>query len=459
MMKKSSDLVDYLILCAVFISPFKELFVLSIGIIDFKLPQLMWFLIFAISLLEKLGKRHKATSLVNHKETNNNLIFSLYFCMLLISSIFSIDISQSVKELIQYIYMFAAMYLIYIKAKEEVFMDLVIKAIILSNVIMVSIALLSVILQKSIIPTITIFSNGYVYINNELFWSQSLVETGSSINRLDILGMGPIGISFYIILQSLLINYKIRVSKGNIRILYVLLLCTNAAVIIMGYSRLGIMLFFGLNVLTLFGKDILKNVGIVLITVFVAYIFLSNTPELFLRIMETFNTQEQSSRYHFVFWLIALKTGYDNFLTGIGLGNMVFVPADNFAYLFDKFSLYRTSYVPTHNFVLQIWSEQGIIGLLLNLLILVVPVVYYISARHIKKTLPPKSKFYFMVLGYVGVMIYNLTNNSFYIEGLWEYIGLMYAMKYQLIRDRKLFISNPLYGGGYGRKKEDNIPG
>jgi hypothetical protein len=69
---------------------------------------------------------------------------------------------------------------------------------------------------------------------------------------------------------------------------------------------------------------------------------------------------------------------------------------------------------------------------------LAMPIVYYINARHIRKTIPAKSKYYFMVLGFAGVIIYNLTNNSFYIEGFWEYAGLMYAMKYHLVREGKL---------------------
>lgn len=437
-MKKQLSVIDITLLIAIFISPFKDIFILKVGIIDFKLPQIIWSVVFLLMLIERLEKKYTCLP-INFEEINNNLIFSIYLGMLAISWLFSVDMNQSTKEIIQYIYLFATMYAVYFKSKNRDFMELVIKTFILSNIVMISVALISIIVGKSIIPSVTAFSDGQIYLNFELFNTQKLMETGDTINRINILGLGPIGISFYIILQSLMINYKIRVTEGITKKLLILLLLANSIVIVMGYSRIGILIFFLLNVFTLFSKDHVKNIGIFFLTIAGAVLFLMLVPEVFLRILETFNTQEQSSRYHFVFWIIALKTGYNNILTGIGLGNMLYSVGNN-KELFDSFGLYESTIVPTHNFVLQIWAEQGIFGILINLVLLFIPVVYYINARFIRKTIESKSVYFFILLAFIGMVTYNLTNNSYYVEVFWEYIGLMYAMKYHLTKDGNLLL-------------------
>ncbi len=437
-MKKQVSVIDITMLIAIFISPFKDIFILKVGLVDFKLPQVIWSVVFLLMIIKRLEKKYTCSS-INFEEINNNLIFSIYLGMLAISWLFSVDMNQSTKEIIQYIYFFAAMYAVYFKSKNKDFMELVIKTFIFSNIVMISVAIISIIVGKSIVPTITALSNGQIFLDFELFSSQQLMETGDTINRITIMGLGPIGISFYIILQSLLINYKIRVTEGKTKKLFILLLLANSIIIVMGYSRIGILIFFLLNVFTLFSKDHVKNIGIFFLTIAGAVLFLLLVPEVFLRILETFNTEEQSSRYHFVFWIIALKTGYNNILSGIGLGNMLYSAGNN-KELFDSFGLYETTIVPTHNFVLQIWSEQGIFGILINMVLLFVPVIYYVNARFLRKTIEAKSVYFFIVLAFIGMVTYNLTNNSYYIEIFWEYIGLMYAMKYHLTKDGNLLL-------------------
>lgn len=436
-MEKTLSRLDKLILFAVFITPLKDIIIVHIGIIDFRITHLVWFAVFGILLIKRTDIRYR-DSCTCTDDKNNKLIFVLYIGMLLITVLYSIDMERSIKELVQYLYLFAAMYIIYVKSKDMDFLRKIIKVSIISNAVIDLIVFLCLMAGKALIPQIHITQTGAVYLNDTFLSTQSLIETGSSIDRINILGMGPIGLTFYVLLQSLLINYSIRKAKGGAKIFLAALFISDACIAVIGYSRIGILLFFILNIATMFTKNKMRNIGIGLLTALGACIFILLDPNVLYRVLETFNTEELSSKYHFVFWLIALKTGYNNILTGIGPGNMESHPGNN-DYLFQQFGIFRTDTVPTHNFVLQIWSEQGVIGLLLNLTMLALPVIYYVNARFVRRSVPAGSIYKYIILGFTGICIYSLTNNSYYIETFWEFIGITYAVKYHLTREGNLF--------------------
>jgi len=153
-------------------------------------------------------------------------------------------------------------------------------------------------------------------------------------------------------------------------------------------------------------------------------------PTVLLRVLETFNTEERSSKYHFAIWLIALKTGLSNLWTGIGIGNMAF-NYDLFAGEFYRFGIEKTNAVNVHSYVLQIWSEQGLPGLIANFLLLIYPIFYYLKFRFLKNA--EKTIYDFIFLAYIATLTYNLTNNNFYIETFWILAGLIYFAKDNLI--------------------------
>ncbi|MBC8062648.1 MAG: O-antigen ligase family protein [Clostridiaceae bacterium] len=432
---------DNIILFSIFMSPFSTILIYKTNIADFKLIEVLWLAIFVTLMIKKAANK-ELLIVKNSAYTNkiSNSIFMLYISVAIFSCLFSININRSIKELFQYIYLFILMYTIYYKSKDINFFNKIVKTMILANFFLVTICILSYISGKVIVPSFILSSNGAIYVNNNLFSTNILVESGNEILRLNgVLGLGATAIANQILIQSLFVNYFIRTITGKKKIFFYLLLIANLITMVITYSRVGILIFIAVHLLSVMSKNQIKNfVIIVAITLLCALILnlFTNVQE---RLLETFNTEEQSSKYHFAIWIIAFKTGFNNILTGIGLGNMAF-SYDSYGYEFYRFGIAKTNAVNVHNFILQIWSEQGMIGLLSNVLLLFSPIFYYFKIKYVDKIITSgKSIYYFIILAYTATLMYNLTNNNFYIETFWITLGLVYSIRSQV---RDIHISN-----------------
>ncbi len=322
------------------------------------------------------------------------------------------------------------MYVIILKSQNKLFIDGVVKTIIISNIFFIGVCLISFLLGKAIIPTITLLLNGKVYVNFDLFKVQDLTSGVGSLNRIGgIFGLGPIGIANIVLIQSFFINYKIRNSfTFRERILYLLLFSGNVIIIVLTYSRAGLIIFIILHGITLFGKNIKNNILYIILGLCILAIFLISFPNVTERLLETFNLEEASTKYHLVFWIAAIKLGFNRILTGIGLGMSKYSLA-NFAEYFRSFGIYKVNSVDMHNILLQVWAEQGIFGLLISVVMLFSPIISYVKFSITKKT-KEKTIYYFIIMAYVATFLYNLTNNNFYIESFWIMLALVYAGKH-----------------------------
>lgn len=421
---------DNLILLAIFMSPFSYLFTYKSNIADIRLVEVLWLIIFVIALIKKACNKEQMLS-NNRLKINreSHAIFTLYIAAICISCLFSINITRSAKELFQYIYLFIIMYIVYDKSKDFEFFKKIVKMFICANILLVTICILSYIRKDVIIPSFFLLPNGTIYVNNNLFSTNTLMDSGTEILRLNgVLGLGATAIANQVIIESLFINYMIRMTSGKKRTLLCLLLVANLITIVFTYSRAGLILFFVVHLLSVMSQDHVKNIAIILVAILICGIFLSLFSNVQERLMETFNTEEQSSKYHFAIWLIALKTGYNNIMTGIGLGNMAFSYGDYENY-FLKFGLYPADSVNVHNFLLQIWSEQGITGIFAGFCLFISPIICYIKCKIFKLTSLEKKLYDFIFLAFIGTLTFNLTNNNFYIEIFWILLGMVYSSK------------------------------
>ncbi|QNU66624.1 O-antigen ligase family protein [Ruminiclostridium herbifermentans] len=451
---KSNISFNNIILIVIFLSPFSNILVYKTNIADFRLIQVLWLMVFCVFMIKKAENKELLISSPNRLSLNkgSKLTFILYIFAISISGLLSVNTNRSIKELIQYIYLFILMYSIYCKAKDHDFMNKIINSIICSNVFLVTICVVSYITGKVIIPSFTILSNGMIYVNNNLFSTNTLMESGKEIVRLNgILGLNATLIANLILIQSLLVNYMIRQVTGNKRVLLCLLLVANLFTMIVTYSRAGLLIFITLHLISAMSKNHIRNVAILAAAVFVGYMFLSMFPEVKERILETFNTEERSSKYHFAIWLIAIKTGFNNIITGIGLGNMAF-SYDDFWYEFSRFGIEKINSVNVHNFILQIWAEQGAIGLIVNSILYFSPILLYIKFKLLYKQKINRTIYEFIFLSYISTLIYNLTNNNFYIEAFWILAGVVYAIKDFHLRTEKIDVVETDLSLAYGKK-------
>ncbi len=428
---KSNISFDNIILIVIFLSPFSNILVYKTNIADFRLIQMLWLMVFCVVMIKKAENKELLISSSNRLNLNkgSKLTFLLYIFAISISGLLSINTSRSIKELIQYIYLFILMYIIYCKAKEHDFMQKIIKSIICSNVFLVTICVVSYISGRVIIPYFTILSNGMIYVNSNLFSTNTLMESGKEIVRLNgVLGLNATLIANLILIQSLFVNYIIRKVTGRKKVLSCLLLVANLFTMVFTYSRVGLLIFIAVHLISAMSKNQMRNVAILAAAAFIGYLFLNLFPDVKERILETFNTEERSSKYHFAIWIIALKTGFNNIITGIGLGNMAF-SYDSFWYEFSKFGIEKINSVNVHNFILQIWAEQGIIGMIANSILYFSPILLYVKYKLFNKQKIDRTIYEFIFLSYISTLVYNLTNNNFYIEAFWILAGVVYAIK------------------------------
>jgi len=429
--------VERLILLAVFLAPCSNIFVYKTGYIDLKILQFLWATIFVFIIIQKAVEKER--NFRRKADINNRVLFALYITGLALSCLFSIDMSISIKELFQYIYLFLMMYVIYINTQNKDFFNKIISAIIVSNIFLVTICLISYFTGRMLIPSFYMFSNGAVAVLDKLYKTQALVDSSNIINRIDgVMGLDTIAIANCMLIYSLIVNYMIRQVSGKKKLMFIALFLANTTTIVVTYSRAALFIFLITNFITLLGKDHKKNLVLIILALCSIPFVLSMFPTLYERIMEAFNLQEGSTKYHFVYWIVALREGYDYIFTGIGLGNAAYqqdMYTSLFSSLFSSFDLYDSNGANIHNFILQIWAEQGFIGIVTNVILIFSPIVHFLRVKFISKTISGKSIYDFIILAYISTLLFNLTNNNFYIETFWVLIALVYTCKLNYTAD------------------------
>ncbi|PYG89494.1 O-antigen ligase [Ruminiclostridium sufflavum DSM 19573] len=421
---------DNIILFAIFLSPFSYMFTYMNNLADIRIVELLWVFIFiAVFIKAACNKKLLLSKSSLRIDKQAHAVFILYIAVIFITCLFSVNINRSIKEILQYIYLFLIMYTVYNKAKEPAFFKKTVRMFLLSNILLVAICIASYISGRVIIPSFYLLPDGRIYANTNLFSTNTLMESGTEVLRLNgVLGLGATAIANQVLIQSLFVNYMIRVTSGKRKVFFYILLSANFLTMIFTYSRAGLLVLLVVHLLSVMSGDHVKNIAIVIAAVLACGIFFSLFSNVQERILETFNTQEQSSRYHFAIWLIALKTGYTNIFTGIGLGNMAF-SYDAFRYEFYRFGLAQTDSVNVHNFLLQIWAEQGLFGVAANFMLIFGPIISCLRCK-IFKLLSAERKIYdFAFLAFIATLTHNLTNNNFYIEIFWVLAGMIYSAR------------------------------
>jgi len=417
--------INKIIAFTIFFAPYSNTFVFKTSFADFRILQLFW----AFILLMLIIKSALSGSL-KLRNINTSIIFVLYIVTIALSACFAQNQKVAVREFLQFTYLLIITYVIMSRAEDYNFFKTCINAFVLSNILFVICSLISYVLGISLIPNITLFQNGSLRIRFDMYQTQNLVESAEEIRRLSgISGLGPIGIANVILVQSFFINYKIRECTGFKRILFCILLLLNFIVMVLTYSRLGMFIFVLLHAYTLIDRNHLKNFFILLLIGLGFGVILLRYPQIFLRLLESFNLEEGSTKYHFVFWIVAIRLGLRNVFTGIGLGGAKY-SLEEFLDYFEKFNIYSTSDVDTHNLWLQLWAEQGMLGLIVNNILIFVPLIYLIRWNIRHKSTNRTSIYLYVTNSYLATLLYNLTSNNYYIEIFWMLLALVYASKY-----------------------------
>ena len=281
---------------------------------------------------------------------NNNIFLIFIIIYLFFSVIFSADINSSVRFFINYLFCFI-FFIVYINTSNENKNNLLIKSMYSISVIYSYISLIQYILGKNAI----ILYSTYIkpeYVNAIHTWTYS--------NRITGIGIHP-GINGFIIVFGLYICLSNLKNRNNLnKILDIINIIIMIIAILLTQKRNTLVSFVIISfILSMYKSNIikkLKNTYKYIILIIFIFITISILDINLGTIERLFNKNGQQAIYlRFILYNLAFKLFEQNFLFGTGINTFVY-----FTYLYNM-----PEKTHTHNMVLQLLAEVGIIGTVL----------------------------------------------------------------------------------------------
>ncbi|WP_164525540.1 O-antigen ligase family protein [Siminovitchia acidinfaciens] len=281
-------------------------------------------------------------------------IFILYLSL---NTLFSIDMVVSSLRLFQYLFLFLCFYISFNMNKKSLLVYE--KALFFTGLFINIYSILEYIsFQRDVyIPIVSLKKSRVVFLDNgELAFRL----TGPFLDSA-VLG-GLLCVVFFYFFNKLIFNYS---SKG--KFILVLLLLVTVINILLTYSRsvwLGFAVTIIMNIFLILLLSKRKNKLVVLfvafLMLFAAYFYLRKTDLFQTLSIRIFERDSISNQDHFSAFLNAMQMWSESPFIGQGMGT---------------FSEYVGYYMMTHSMYLTFISEQGIIGLLLNMVLFCSPIV------------------------------------------------------------------------------------
>lgn len=187
---------------------------------------------------------------------------------------------------------------------------------------------------------------------------------------------------------------------------------------IFGFIILSILL---LNNRTTRNFILRMNLMVLIIMTIILFIYPLILENLFTRITQSFDLSEKSTAGHLKWFQISLHAWSEYPLLGVGLNNFGEFYATNYQ---------STSYAMTHSAYFSFLAETGIIGFLLELIIIVTLVRYLYLALSKAKTLEDKNWYYILVglaSAYFVILGSNITYHFYTQFYVWFFMGLIVA--------------------------------
>lgn len=340
----------------------------------------------------------------NYKRVPKDIIYLLLllFSAMFISSLFSSYFQLGIIKIFQMFYFFMIIYIVYSLIKSDKDIKTIIYALIFSALIMA----LSIIINIS--------DNGFSLLK---LVSNAQFRTGGLLSNINALAV------FFAVAIPLAISLIYYPMNKIVRVLLIvsIILMTISLITTMSRSALlsttisvGIILFF-------FQKKLFFRIFIFSI-IFILIIFLMTpiSDDLIL----AFRLSEGLSRRDYL-WQLAYNMILANPLTGIGPGAYSYEMFNYFPILLNSYEgqlfieLQKNTFGfnGSHNFYLTLFSDLGILGFIVSLLL---PCTFMkIATKTLKFSKMLKSKEYKMLLGFTAIGI------GMFIRGFFEGISLI----------------------------------
>jgi len=414
--------VEAVILIAVGLAPLSNLFIVKVGIFDFRLIQILWLIVFIRKIVQSLEQRSFRLPRTDIWKPLTLLILAALF-----STLISIQPQISLKELIQLIYLFVMFYTIATSFNRIDLLTKAVNVLAVATLIVTIIGLASVYLGTSPLPAINVdlLNNMNIHLDfsNVI---QSDTKEGLQVMRLHSVNLSSVDtaafltqmilILFFLLWNSRAIGFEIN--KKFYRIVLIL----SVYAWFLTNSRSAIVALFVLLFLGILISGRRRFTLIFLVFLFLGVLILTPT---FSRLKDTFILEASTNPGHIALWYEALKLFIRNPIIGIGIGMFPVIVTD---YLwFQNIQTYTSGMNDVHNMFLKTAAEMGVIGLgaLIWFSYFFLKDLWN-SYQRSKGQAQSAIILGFFLAACAGVLM-NLTANIFTKEFTWTIWGLAYA--------------------------------
>jgi O-antigen ligase len=271
----------------------------------------------------------------------------LYFTSLGLSALFSVNISNSITQILRVAAFFLIIYFIY--AEVETFES-------------IKYLLITIVVAGTITSVIILYNQFSSVIQVFDMSSNILNRTRGIYSNVNAMG-GLFIVSFMILISLLVFNYAERYKK-----IIILFLIVNSAGVLVNNSRSAILgIIAGLLVIF---YSVKRKYFFIFISSSVAVILLFTLSEQLMNILNFYFRVERTISGRDYFWGMAVEMFFDNWFLGIGPGGYKYQMYNYLPVMLGSWDesiinhyFLVTDYGLQHNFYLFILSELGIVGL------------------------------------------------------------------------------------------------
>jgi len=414
----------WLMLATIGLTPLAYGIVLRVGILDIRLVEVLWLLIFTKQFV--LGLLRQEYLLIKTD------IWKPAIMVIVVTSLSVLVSSQpliSFRELLQQVYFLLALWTLATSFNEAKRLNQAVKFLIIAATIMTIDGFISVYYGNSWLPWVTI--NAFSGFRVELSYLKSLemiTTEGVAVPRLAAFYLPSVSTAAFLtqillILSALVFNSD-RVKSGLTRWLYWGALIMIGAAWILTNSRTAMVTLPALLLLAVFLHRRRSAIGLALLLlgIVLALVF---TPSLS-RLKDAFILDASTNRGHLSQWLTGLRIFIDHPIFGIGKG-MYYFASPNYGWLSSS-KYFLANQMLAHDLYIETIAETGFPGLaaLSWFIYIILRDVWRALRRFSKSSLYPLALGLFLatVAGFILSFTSNIHSRDFY----WTILGLAYAV-------------------------------
>jgi len=397
------------------LTPLNNMILVKTGITDIRICQVIYIICMGLLALRIVVGSIKLEEYIKFEKYD--IAFALYILISYFQSFIVRIPILALRELIQLVYFYSLFIILRSIFAKKMNYNYFIKWMIIVTILFVLVGLANYIFGSTILRLVNIDLAGanITFLKSSPKIQQSVLS-GIEIVRADSFFWGSVGTANILIILFYLI------SSGTSRYIPAIKISIIPALLVTA-SRAGYIVFFFQYMLgSLFSrKRFLLKIIVGIVCLVMAYSTISIFAD---RLNEIVSFKEKSNMAHFALWRSGYEMIRNNLLFGVGTGHFMYeLPNYDYSSAYGLVGL-RTE---VHNIILKIFTENGLVGIILLIMVLYGVLRKSISMRILFKSKDAQNIF----LAFIGTLLMNMTMNAYMIEIFWVVLALLASLRYR----------------------------